>query len=233
MLSANEGSNTLHGGKDGFDKRFWNSNGVEQNNTKIVFSLVSEDGDQGFPGEVNVSVTYTLTDNDELKINYHATSDKPTPINLCNHAYFTLGESHVKDMHIRLPADAFLPTKADGIPTGHFEPVKNTKFDLNILTDLEKQLDEDGFDHCFKILENQTALVIAKNTGICLEIETNNPAIQLYTGNFLPIRQTALCLEAQGFNDAINQDAFPADILRPNETYSREVIYRYSLSQAS
>jgi aldose 1-epimerase len=228
-LPANEGKNTLHGGTTGFDKLFWKTQGLNETGDKISFEIVSPDGDQGFPGELTLSVNYELNNANELSFRYVATSTKDTPINICNHAYFSLGETHVNDMQIQLKADSYLPVDNDSIPLGHFEPVSNTRFDLNQLTDLHTVLGTDGYDHCYKITDRNAVKVIAKNTGITLEVETDYPGIQLYTGNFLPVKQSALCLEAQGFPDAINQTALPADILKAGEVFQRYVIYRYGL----
>jgi len=227
-LQANEGENLLHGGEDGFDKRVWNTEGVKANNTSIRFTLVSVDGDQGFPGELTVSVDYQLTDNNELIIKYQAITTKATPINLCNHAYFHLGERHIRDLNIQINADEYLPVNAQSIPLGSFCSVTGTKFDLQTMSDLNDKLDSDGYDHCYKIKQAVCARVESKNTRICLEVETDHLGLQFYTGNFLPNKQSALCLEAQGYPDAINHDTLEHDILRPKETYKRTVIYRFS-----
>lgn len=225
-LTPNEGKNTLHGGVNGFDKIYWKTHGVVKDN-KICFELLSPDGDEGFPGDLSVLLTYELTDTNELVISYKANSTKPTPINLCNHAYFNLGEQTIHDMSLQLFCEEYLPVDEESIPLGHFQTVQGSKFDLRASTDLAG-IDQTGFDHCYKVTQSNTAKVWAKNTRICLEIETDQSGIQLYTGNFLPKKQSALCLEAQGFNDAINHDKIPADILRPNNEYKRRVIYRYS-----
>lgn len=228
-LPANEGNNTLHGGPNGFDKMFWQTNGLDTSGQEIAFDIVSEDGDQGFPGELKLKVIYQLNNLNELRLKYIATSSKDTPINICNHAYFTLGEDHVRDMHIQLKADNYLPVDDSSIPLGHFEAVFGTKFDLNGLTDLAEVLSEDGYDHCFQITEQNAAKVVSKNTGISLEVETDYPGIQLYTGNFLPVKQSAICLEAQGFPDAINQAGLPVDILKVGEQFERYVVYRFGV----
>lgn len=230
-LPANEGKNTLHGGVKGYDKLYWKTQGVSESGQKIAFEIVSPDGDQGFPGELKLCVVYELNDANELRFTYTATSNKDTPINICNHAYFSLGERHVKDMFIQVNADSYLPVDEDSIPLGHFNSVHGTKFDLNKLSDLAGLLDENGYDHCYQISQNKAAQVIAKNTGITLEVETNYPGVQLYTGNFLPVKQSALCLEAQGFPDAINQPQLPVDILKAGEVFERYVVYRFGLQQ--
>lgn len=226
-LTANEGNNTLHGGPKGFDKCFWDV--VTHTSDAIRFALISPAGDQGFPGEVTVSVEYRLNERDELHIGYMATSTEATPINLCNHAYFTMGEKIMSDCSLWINADRYLPLNHESIPIGTFDTVDNTDLDFRQLTPLKQRLHTTDYDHCYELNTSQAAELIGNNSGIRLTLSTNQVALQLYSSNHLKPKHSALCLEAQGFTNAINQPEFHPDILKPNQIYQKEVVYGFSL----
>ena len=227
-VNANEGENNLHGGQYGFSHRKWDTKGVNSNGNVIKFSLLSGDGDQGFPGDLSTDIIYTLSDDNALKFEFIANSTKPTPINLCNHAYFTMGESHINDLTLEIAADAYLEVDENSIPKGDFTLVEGTRFDFNKATTLSEKLADGVYDHCYRVTSSEMATLSSNKTGLSLTVESDHVGLQLYTGNFLPEAQTALCLEAQGYPDAINQENLPHDILRPGELYKRYVVYSYS-----
>jgi len=226
-ICTNDGIHNLHGGENGFSKRMWQTDGANNTGNAITFTLRSEDGDQGFPGEVNAQIIFTLNESNELKFDFLATSTKPTPINLCNHAYFTMGEDNIDNLELCIQGDAYLPVNADSLPLGHFEAVANTRFDFNSPATLAERLTSGTFDHCYRTTSTKMARLKSQKHKICLEIESDHVGIQFYSGNFLPIPQAALCLEAQGYPDAINHSVLAPDILRPGKEYRRYVIYRY------
>lgn len=227
-VSANEGENNLHGGEVGFSKRIWTTQGVNKSGNALVFALRSNDGDQGFPGEVNAEVHFTLNDQNELRFDFKATTDKPTPINFCNHAYFTMGEESIHNLELSIQGDAYLPVNEQSIPLGHFERVENTRFDFNRPANIGTQLAHGIYDHCYRASKQRMATLTSQQHQLRLEVESDHVGIQFYSGNFLPTPQSALCLEAQGYPDAINHPALEHDILRPGEVYSKYVIYRYT-----
>ena len=226
-LSVNEGKNTLHGGQYGFAKRQWNTDGVNAQHNLIKFSLLSGDGDQGFPGDLAVDIIYSLNQLNELRFEFIATATKATPINLCNHAYFTMGEDTVHDLELTVRADAYLEVDDESIPQGGFTPVEGTRFDFNDGALLSEKLALGIYDHCYRASAVNMASLTSHKNGLRLELESDHIGVQLYTGNFLPTPQSAVCLEAQGYPDAINQEALEHDILRPGEIYKRYVSYRY------
>jgi aldose 1-epimerase len=194
----------------------------------IKFSLLSGDGDQGFPGDLALDIIYSLNPHNELKFEFIATSTKATPINLCNHAYFTMGEETIHDLDLTLHADAYLEVDNESIPVGKFTPVEGTRFDFNDGALLSTKLEEGVYDHCYRASSKNMASLTSHKNGLRLELESDHLGVQLYTGNFLPTPQSAVCLEAQGYPDAINQEALEHDILRPGEIYKRYVSYRYT-----
>jgi aldose 1-epimerase len=227
-ISANEGKHNLHGGKFGFSKRIWQSQGSNTQENSLTFELHSPDGDQGYPGAVNAKVVFTLCENNELRLDFSATSTKPTPINFCNHAYFNMGEENICDLELRIKGDAYLPVDQESIPLGYFEAVANTRFDLNESAILGNRLMSGDFDHCYRVTTRNMAKLTSRKHKISLEVESDQIGIQFYSGKFLPIPQSALCLEAQGYPDAINHRELDQDILTPGELYQKYVIYRYS-----
>lgn len=259
-LATNNGPNHLHGGEKGFDKRVWNAEFANnKHGSAVVLTLVSPDGDQGYPGALTTQVTYTLTNDNELRIDYQATTTKPTVINLTNHSYFNLagaGKGTILDHVLEMKADRFNPTDATNIPTGELRPVAGTPFDFRQPTAIGQRIGManeqlkvgQGYDHNFIFkdsrdgnLEKKIARVVDPKSGRVLEVSTTEPGVQLYTGNFLDgmegkyglhyVRRGAFCLEAQTFPDAPNQQNFPSPVLRPGETYRQTTIYHFSVQK--
>ncbi|XP_064633714.1 galactose mutarotase-like isoform X2 [Lineus longissimus] len=247
----NEG-NSLHGGIKAFDKRIWESS---QQGNKLILKLFSPDGDEGYPGDLTVYVTYELTNQNELIINMNATTTKATPINMANHAYFNLAgqaSGAVYDHIAMVKGPKYLPADKELKPTGEIKSVVGTPFDLLKPTRLGDVLSKlpvvgDGFDTNF-CLEGTTgrrftARVVEPKSGRVLEVWTNQPAVQLYTGNFLQgtvgkggvtyQKHGAFCLETQNYPDAINhKDTFPDSVLRPRSTYEHHVNYKFSIDKS-
>jgi aldose 1-epimerase len=255
-LAANNGPNTLHGGKKGFDKVVWEAKPVTVNHgVALRLTYKSPDGEEGFPGTLSVAVTYTLTDKDELKIDYEATSDKATPINLTNHSYFNLAghnSSSVLDHELTLFADKYTPTDDTLIPTGKIEPVKDTPFDFTRPERIgahikEVKSDPVGYDLNYVINHGgkelvQAARVHEPKSGRVMEVSTTEPGIQFYTGNFLDGKQKgkggamykqygAFCLETQHFPDSVHHDNFPSAILKPGEKFASTTVYHFSVKK--
>jgi aldose 1-epimerase len=253
-LPANDGANTLHGGTKGFDKVVWTGRQLPDGGIELTY--ISKDGDQGFPGTLKAVVTYHLTAANELKIEYTATTDKDTVVNLTNHSYWNLkgaGNGTILDHVLTLHASRFTPVDAGLIPTGELKPVAGTPFDFTKPTAVGariEQADEQlklgkGYDHNF-ILDatgaglKPAARVEESTTGRVMEVETTEPAVQFYTGNFLdgkvggkggknyPFR-AALCLETQHYPDSPNHPAFPTTELKPGQTYKTTTVYRFSV----
>lgn len=253
-LATNDHTNHLHGGVKGFDKVIWTAEPVTDSIPSLTLTYLSKDGEEGYPGNLKVTVKYTLTDADELKIEYTATTDKATPINLTNHSYFNLSAdptNTIIDEEIQINADHYTPVGADLIPTGEVRAVKGTAFDLTKPIKIgthfsEIKGDPIGYDHNFVLNDSdstklhQAAVVYDSLTGRQLEVLTTQPAIQFYTGNFLdgslatddgkPIKQhTAFCLETQHYPDSPNQPKFPNTILRPGQTFTSTTVYKVSV----
>ena len=256
QLAANNGKNALHGGKVGFDKKVWKASGLESSPPKLQLTYTSPDGEEGYPGTLTCTVTYTLTDDNALQIDYRATTDKPTPVNLTNHSYFNLSGHNSGDIlgHVvQLKADRYTPTDDSLIPTGKIEPVAGTPFDFTKPTPIGqriKQIKSDpvGYDlnyvHGMKrTAEPQfVATVSDPKSGRVLGVQTTEPGIQFYTGNFLSGKEkgkggavynqyNGFCLEAQFFPDAPNQPNFPSIILKPGEEYRQTTIYRLGVKK--
>tara|TARA_R100000908_G_scaffold64032_1_gene46601 strand:- start:15633 stop:16763 length:1131 start_codon:yes stop_codon:yes gene_type:complete len=247
-LTINDGQHHLHGGTGGFWQVLWT---VESHSDSTVeLSYLSEDGDQGYPGNLQVKVLYTLTENNELRIDYTAKTDKATPVNLTNHAYFNLSgdpESQILDHKLRLQASHYTPVDETLIPTGEIAEVEGTPFDFTELKEIGAEIDqvEGGYDHNF-VLDRQTndalesiGLLVDPQTGRTLEVLTTEPGIQFYSGNFLDgslegpngekfIKHSALCLETQHFPDSPNQSDFPSTILEPGDTYQTTTVYKFA-----
>ncbi len=249
FLAPNNAHNTLHGGIRGFDKRLWKAEPSNEGGVPSVkFTYLSKDMEEGFPGNLTTSVTYTLTNDNELKIDYVATTDKPTPINLTNHAYFDLsgaGDESVLHHLVRINADSYTPVDKELIPCGTIEPVKGTPFDFTepkeIGRDIEKV--EGGYDHNFVLRpgkgeSKEAAVVVEPISGRTLTMLTTEPGVQFYTGNFLDgtirgiggfyPKHYAFTLEAQHFPDSVHRDSWPTTILRPGQTYKQTTIYKFS-----
>lgn len=255
-LARNNGPNALHGGLRGFDKVVWKAAPATDGTQRLVMTHVSPDGDEGYPGELSVTVTYTLTDEDELRIDYAAeVKGKPTVVNLTNHTYFNLaGKGLILDHQLELAAGRFTPVNAELIPTGELRAVQGTPFDFTTPRAIGERINADdeqirmggGYDHNF-VLDGEAgtlrrfARVTEPTTGRVLEAFTTQPGVQFYTGNFLDgtltgkggqvyQKRAGFCLETQHFPDSPNQSAFPSVVLRPGEKHASTTVYRFSRS---
>jgi len=250
-LAINDPPNTLHGGLRGFDKVVWNAEAAESpDGPSVVFHHVSPDGDEGFPGALSVRMTYTLTNGNELRIDYEATTDKATPVNLTNHSYFNLAcTGDVLGHVLRLKARKYTPTDAGLIPTGEIADVAGGPLDFTKPKPIGRDLKKipgglRGYDHNFVIDGGGHELVLAARvyepvTGRAMEVSTDQPGVQLYTSNSFdgtlvgkrgaayPLH-AAFCLETQHYADSVNEPGFPTTLLRPGETFRSTTIYRFS-----
>jgi aldose 1-epimerase len=249
-LAANNGKNSLHGGLRGFDKKIWKATTSQTDSTaSLKLEYFSKDGEEGFPGNLLVTVIYTLTMNNELKIEYAGETDKPTPINLTNHSYFNLSagkDSTQLGQEILLNADRYTVVNEQLIPTGSLALVKGTPMDFTqskkMGTDIGKV--RGGYDHNYVLNKKGNELSLAATvydppSGRVMEMFTTEPGVQFYTGNFLDgtligkrsiryVQHSGFCLEAQHFPDSPNQPSFPNCILRPGETYHQLTVYKFS-----
>ncbi|SNY98566.1 aldose epimerase family protein [Halomonas sp. hl-4] len=262
-LATNDGNNHLHGGDQGFDKVLWQAEPFESDaGTGLVLRYTSEDGEEGYPGKLETEVTYTLTDDDELMVDYRAVTDKATPINLTQHSYFNLkgeGSDSILDHQLMINAPEFTPVNDSLIPTGELRAVEGTPFDFTQATAIGERIDQDneqlefggGYDHNFVLARDNAAsdeLVLAAKvwepqSGRMVEIETTEPGIQFYSGNFLNgsltgkqgeayEHRSGFALETQHFPDSPNQEAFPSTTLAPGDTYRSRTVYRFSAKEA-
>lgn len=251
-LTKNHGAHQLHGGSRGFNRVAWEAEAFgNPENAGVIFSRRSPDGEEGYPGNLDIRVTFTLTEDGELSFEYEAVTDQPTVVNLTNHSYWNLaGEKagSVSEHEVRLNCDFFLPTDNDSIPTGEISPVEGTPMDFTSGKTVGRDWRQVrgasdavfGYDHCFVVRgEGRRALgsVTDPATGRAMDIETTQPGVQFYTGNLLQGRigrgerklsaHDALCLETQAFPDAPNKPQFPSAILRPGETYRHTTTHRF------
>lgn len=254
-LAKNDGEHHLHGGKKGFDKVLWTADPIyDIENPKLELSYLSKDGEEGYPGNLSIKVTYTLTLNNEIKIDYEAATDKETVCNLTNHAYFNLkdgGKSEILDHKIMINANGFTPIVQGLIPTGDLRDVDNTPFDFREFRQIGSKINDSdaqielaaGYDHNFVINGNMgelriAARVIEESTGRILEVYTEEPGIQFYSGNFLDgsiigknkikyNRRSGFCLESQHFPNSPNIEEFPTSLLKPSEFYRTSTIYKF------
>jgi aldose 1-epimerase len=256
-LATNNGPNHLHGGEKGFDKVFWNIE--ETSNSKGVglkLTYNAKDMEEGYPGNLSVQVTYILADNNELQIDYKATTDKKTIVNLTQHTYFNLNEakSDILSHKLTLVSDNYLPVDPTLIPTGKLQPVKGTPFDFNTPTAIGSRINSNdpqlkagnGYDHCW-VLNGKTeeglrvaAVLYDSISGREVTVRTTEPGLQFYSGNFLDGSITGknnivynfrygLCLETQHFPDSPNRPEFPRVILEPGNTYTTRTVYSFSI----
>ena len=256
QLTVNRPPNHLHGGNQGFEKRIWNAEAIIRDEAVgLKLHYLSKDGEEGYPGNLDSTVCYWLTDANELRIEYSATTDQPTPVNLTNHSYFNLsgaGNGNILGQELMLRADRFTPVDKVLIPTGELRPVAGTPFDFTKSTAIGARVDGDnqqlkfggGYDHnyVFSHWDGKLRLVGSVHdprTGRMMEILTTEPGVQFYCGNFLDgsdigkggkryARRSGFCLETQHFPDSPNRPRFPSCILRPGEVYHHVTVYRFS-----
>jgi aldose 1-epimerase len=254
MLDKNDGMNSLHGGNHGFDKVTWTAK-PSADGQAVYFTYVSKDGEGGYPGNLTANVEYTLTDNNEIRIHYTATTDQDTVVNLTNHSYFNLsgaGSGEILDHILTINADRFTPVDAGLIPTGELRNVAGTPFDFRQPHAVGERINSDdeqlklghGYDHNWVLNRTGSGLELAAKvldpkSGRVLEVLTDQPAIQFYTGNFLDgtykgkggkayQHRGALCLETQHYPDSPNHPDFPSTELKPGQTYDTTTVFRFS-----
>jgi aldose 1-epimerase len=252
-LEKNDGDNSLHGGPHGFNTKVWTPKQLPDGGLELTY--VSKDGEGGYPGTLTLVAVYHLTENNELKIDYAASTDKPTVVNPTNHSYFNLkgaGNGDILDHVVTIYADRFTPVDAGLIPTGELKPVKGTPFDFTKPTVIGSRIEQNdeqlklgkGYDHNWVLNSGGGKLALAAKveeptTGRVLEVLTTEPGVQFYTGNFLDgsikgkggkvyARRNGLCLETQHFPDSPNQPKFPSTTLRPGQKFQSETVYRFS-----
>ncbi len=254
-IKPNNNANALHGGENGFQDKVWEAN--QPNDYTLELQYVSPDGEEGFPGELDAKVTYSLIDDHTLKIKYEATTDKTTVVNLTNHSYFNLngeGSGTILDHKMQIFADKFTPVDEGLIPIGELRAVEGTPFDFTSPHTIGERIDADneqikfggGYDHNYVLgskrenAMNHAAKVIGDKSGIVMDVYTKEPGVQFYTGNFMSAKnslksgarddkRTAFCLETQHFPDAPNQPDFPSIELKPGDTYHTVTEYTFSV----
>lgn len=252
QLAINNGPNSLHGGLRGFHFRVWDMEQVDQQT--VALQYIAADGEEGYPGELTVNLTYELTDANEVVIAYHAVTTKPTVLNLTNHSYFNLsgeGDRYIGDHELTICASAYLPTDETAIPYGPSEKVEGTPMDFRTPHEIGERIDADfqqlhfgkGYDHCYVLDKQNQELSLAARcrspkTGIVMETYTTEPGVQLYTANWLnesiigknghpyPER-CSFCLETQHFPDSPNKPEYPTTVLRPGEVFRSRTVYKF------
>lgn len=258
-LVTNNMGNHLHGGTIGFDKVLWTATPVEGDEPALKLTYTAKDGEEGYPGNLSVEVTYTLQKDNALKIDYQATTDKPTVVNLTNHTYFNLtggAKRDILDHVLTINADRFVPVDPTLIPTGELKSVSGTPFDFTKATRIGDRIDDStdvqikygiGYDHCWVLTDSSNTLkdiatVLEPTSGRVMTVKTTEPAVQFYTGNFLngsvtgregfPYKKRfAICLETEHYPDSPNQPNFPTTTLRPGQTYKTTTVYQFSVKK--
>lgn len=253
-LFTNNGQNTLHGGKKGYQYVVWDAKQVNDHTLELHY--LSKDGDENFPGNLDVKVTYTLTDDNELKMDYEAKTDKATPVNLTNHAFFNLngdGSGEILNHEVQIFADEYTPVDSTLIPSGKIEKVAGTPFDFTKSTTIGARVNDKneqltfgkGYDHNYVLNKTKAmnmfhaATVKGDKSGIVMDIYTQEPGLQFYSGNFMQSKntfktgakddfRTAFAMETQHFPDSPNQPSFPSTILKPGQVYKTSSIYKFS-----
>ena len=257
QIYQNNNGNSLHGGKVGYSHKIWNAKTEDGAEPSLILSLVSPDGDENYPGTLSITVTYTLLRSNALSIRYEATTDQKTVVNLTNHAYFNLGgfsSGKIFDHVLQMDADTYIPTDENLIPTGEIRSVAGTPFDFREPKTIGQDFDLEnpdmklagGYDHCLCFAGGETKTPVLRieayepNSGRLMQVYTNQPAVQFYTGNFMweieaPLKggcpasvQAAFCLETQKMPDAINHSNFDDVVLNPGEKYDYTTIYQFS-----
>lgn len=256
-LAQNNTPNALHGGLEGFDKKVWSASPFETNeNAGVILSLISEDGDQGYPGSLKVEVTYTFDDQNQLTVDYKATTDKSTVINISQHSYFNLNghnSGQIGDHEMMINANHYTPINDTLIPTGEIARVENTPMDFRKAKPINEDINTDfkqleyglGYDHNWVLNQDefsQAAKVYAPKSGRIMEIYTDQPGIQFYSGNFIDgmsygkdnfayAKRGGFCLETQHFPDSPNHKNFPSTLLIPSETFESKTVFKFSVRQ--
>jgi aldose 1-epimerase len=250
-LATNSGPNSIHGGRKGFDKAVWKAvASTKPDRVAVEFTYLSQDGEEGYPGNLSTTVTYTLTDQNELRIDYLATTDKPTPVNLTNHSYFNLAGHSSGDVlghELMIAADNYTPADSALIPTGEIKPVRGTPLDFTTPATIGARIAQlsttGGYDHNYVLNSGGKSLALGARardpkSGRVMEMYTTEPGVQLYTGNHLRQKgkdgvqyqkYQGFCLEAQHFPDSVNQPNFPSTILRPGKTYTQTTVFKFSV----
>lgn len=254
-VATNDGPNHLHGGIRGFDKVMWEGEAqTADHSVGVALSRTSPDGEEGYPGTLVTRITYTLTDRNELIVDYHATTDKPTIVNLTQHSYFNLAGQGARDIlehELQINADCYIPVDTALIPTGEIAPVAGTPFDFRTPTSIGARIAADadqirhagGYDHTFVLRDRRETLrdaarVIEPVTGRTLDVATTEPGVQFYAGNVLNGavsgkagrsygQRSGFCLETQHFPDSPNQPGFPSTIVRPDEEYRSRTVFTF------
>ena len=253
-LAKNNGEHTIHGGAKGFRFKVWDAKLFDEHNLELTYFSV--DGEEGFPGNLTLKVFFTVTSENELKLTYHATTDKPTVLNVTNHAFFNLageGNGDVLNHELMVNADAFTPVDATAIPLGEYQKVTGTPMDFKNMTRIGARIDEDfeqlkhvgGYDHNFIINKKENELALAgllyePVSGRVMEVKTTEPGLQVYTANSLSATDTgkggkvygsrsSICLETQHFPDSPNHPNFPSTVINPGEDYVSTTIYKFSI----